>query len=64
MQVNPNVRFNRFATRILYGYIMLGPGSRDGFVYGSKANGGHLTEFVHNCFEVHSIYLADASWRF
>ena len=43
MQVNSNVRFNRFATRILYGFIMLGPGSRDGFVYGSKANVGHLT---------------------
>ena len=43
MQVNSNVRFNRFATRILYGFIMLGPGSRDGFIYGSKANVGHLT---------------------
>gem|GEM_PF-4933976 len=45
MQVNSNISlFNRFATRILfYGYIMLGPGSRDGFIYGSKANVGHLT---------------------
>ena len=47
MQVNSNVRFNRFATRILYGYIMLGQGSRVGFIYGSKANVGHLA--VDSC---------------